>query len=126
MIKIRNYLKGEILPERLRTGYETAPACDPQWIWIAVREAEPVAILVTAPAHCVVMIMRLVSTERAHPTDIRSLLVCFVRKVKERGYPGYMTILNPEHETEEALGRIIEQAGGVRIPEAHYVCVGVA
>jgi hypothetical protein len=120
---IRNLVKGETLPERLRTGFEGGN-CMPEWIFLAEREGKLVAILVASPAHIVVMILRLIATEEAGPYDVRSLLLEFVETVKARGYGGYMTMVNPENEAEATLGRIIEQTGGLKIPKPQYVCVG--
>ena len=121
---IRNLVKGEVLPEKLQTGFESGKNVDADWVFIAEREGKPVGILVCAPAHVVVVLMRLVMSEEADTNDARSLLLHMVKAIKERGYNGYYTIVDPEIRAEATLGRIIEMTGGIRIPKPQFVCVG--
>lgn len=123
-MKVRNLIIGEQLPEQLRTGYE-GMNCMPEWIFVAERDGEPVAILVAAPVHIVVLMVRLCSTPEASPTDVRALLVHFVKTVKERGYGGYITYLSEASEVERTLSRIITATGGVELEEPQRLCVGV-
>jgi len=124
-VKIRNLVVGEALPERLCTGYETGQ-CDPRWIWVAERDGKPVAILVTAPAHVVVILMRLVATENAEPLDVRALLVNAMAAIKERGYAGYVTWVDPTKESEKTLMEIIKTSGGGQWDRPQVACYGAA
>jgi hypothetical protein len=122
---IRTMRKGEALPPELKTGYERGNSM-PEWIFLAEEDGQPTAILVAAPAHIVVVLMRVVATPKAKVTALRSLLLYFLETIRERGYNGYFVMINPEIQQEAALGRIVEATGGVKIPEPHYFCVGVA
>lgn len=120
---IRNMKVGEILPVGLQTGFEKGK-CDPEWMFIAERDGVAVALLVTAPAHIAVILLRLISTPEADVSDVRSLLVYVVKTIKERGYMGYMTWVDPTQETERTLIGIIKAAGGVQLTTPHVVCAG--
>lgn len=122
MTTIRNLVKGEPLPKELQTGYENGN-CDPDWIWVAEHDGKLVAILVTAPMHIVVMMIRLVATEEAG-LAVRSLLLHFIKTIKERGFNGYYTMVDPGTDAGAALQRIVEGTGGMTIPSPQYVCVG--
>jgi hypothetical protein len=120
---IRNLKKGEVLTGKLATGYEGGEATDPQWIFVAERDGKPVAVLVTAPAHIVVIFLRLVS-DGAAPTDVRSLLIYALASARERGYSGYITWVDEDDEAGKALMDIVLKADGFSLPNKHIVCGG--
>ena len=124
-VEIRHFVKGEYLPQDLRTDFESGAMCDEQWIWVAVRGNIPVAILVAAPAHIVAIVLRLVACGNAESTDVRSLLVTFVAEIKKRGYLGYLTWLDPTKERELALMKIIRMANGFQMNAPQVVCGGL-
>lgn len=120
---VRTLRKGEQLPEGLRTGYEGVK-CDPDWIFLVERDGKPVSVLVAAPVHIVVLLVRLVSSPQAGVNDVRSLLLYFVQCVKERGYSGYITYLGLHLQQERTLAEIIKATGGTQIEEPQYLCLG--
>jgi hypothetical protein len=124
-IKIRNMVKGEELPEALRTGYESADNADFDWIWVAEHEGRITAIFVTAPAHVAVLFIRLISTSDAHPNDVRAILVYACAVMKERGFQAYFTWLDPTKEVERTLMDIFIGAGGTKFPNEQILCMGV-
>lgn len=124
-IKVRNFVKGEELPETLRTGYESAPNADTDWIWVAEHEGRITAIFVTAPAHLAVLFIRLISTPDAHTNDVRAILVYACAVMKERGFQAYFTWLDPTKDVEKTLMDIFIQAGGTRFPNEQALCAGV-
>lgn len=121
-VKIRNLIPGEPLAGRLKTGYEETKM--PEWIWVAERDGKAVAALVAAPAHVVVILIHLVS-EDAEPMDVRALLVQVMKDIKERGYRGYITWVDPLAARDKALMHIIEAAGGGYLPINMLPCYGV-
>jgi hypothetical protein len=123
--KIRNLVKGEELPEALRTGYESGEKSDCDWIWVAEREGRITVIFVTSPAHIAVMFIRLISTPDAHPNDVRSMLIHACSVMKERGYNGYFTWLDPTKEIEKSLLSLFLSAGGMQFPGSQVLCAGV-
>lgn len=123
--KIRNMVKGEQLPEKLQTGYESAPNADHDWIWVAEREGKITAIFVTSPAHIAILFIRLISTDDAHPNDVRAILVHACSVMKERGYQAYFTWLDPTTEVERSLLKIFRDAGGHQFTNPQVLCAGV-
>lgn len=121
-MNVRNLIPRERLPKELRTGYEATAM--PEWIWIAERNGYPVGILVAAPAHGVVILMRLATTPDAEGTDVRTLLVAAFREMKMRGYRGYTTWLDPTKEPENAFIRIIRAIGGFQLLNPQVACCG--
>jgi hypothetical protein len=123
LIKIRNLVLGEELPEKLKTGFEVG-ACDPKWIWIAEHAGKPCGILVTAPCHVLVIFVRLIATEDAPPATVLILLGEAAKEMAMRGYMGYATWLNPMLPEESALLAIIKNFGGVQMQDVQVACAG--
>lgn len=121
-LKIRNFMKGEELPDALAAGFEKGN--QPEWIWVAQRDGKITAILIAAPAHIVAILLRLASTDDAEPMDVRTLLVNAIKDIKERGFEGYVTWLNPEGGMEKKLHDIIMAGGGVQLPQPMFFCLG--
>jgi len=121
-LKIRNLVVGEELPPRLKTGFEATQM--PEWIWIAERDGKPVGSLITAPAHIIIILLRLCMTEDAQPTDVRALLLRAIRESKIRGYKGYLSYLDPELPHEKALMSIIEMSHGFSFKKPQVACFG--
>ncbi len=124
-VKIRNMVKGEELPETLRTGYESSENANFDWIWVAEHEGRITAIFVTAPAHVAVLFIRLISTSDAHPNDVRAILVYACAVMKERGFQAYFTWLDPSKEVENSLLNLFIQSGGTIFPNEQSLCMGV-
>ena len=122
-MNVRNFKLGEELPLEIQTGFEKG-MCDPNWIWVVERDGRIVASLIAAPAHIVVILLRLCSTEYAHPLDVRALLLTVVAAIKERGYYGYMVWADPTRPPEKALIEIVKAAGGFELPNAQVACAG--
>jgi hypothetical protein len=115
-------IAGETLPDELKTGFEVGNM--PEWIWVAEREGKLVAMLIAAPAHIVAILLRILSTPDAELTDVRALLANAVRDMRERGFKGYVTWLNPERSNEAALLSIIQHTGGLKFSEPQVFCFG--
>jgi hypothetical protein len=123
-LKIRNFILGEELPDSLKTGFESGKATDASWIWVVERDGKIVASLIAAPAHIVVILLRLLATPDAHPLDVRALLLTVMAAIKERGYVGYLVWADPTRESEKTLIDIIEAAGGGKYPKMQVACYG--
>ena len=94
------------------TNLPTYPSMDRDWIWVVDGPDGIAGILLAAGCHGMVFILRL----QMRPGVSRHLLVPLLRKSiadwQERGYKGYVTILDPENPAEEQLMRIVHRAGG--------------
>lgn len=121
-MKIRNLIPGEALPKQLQTGYERTQM--PEWIWVVEREEKPVGILIAAPAHLMVILLRIISTPEAQGTDIRALLIHAFRESRRRGYKGYTTWLDPTKAPENAFIGIIRAIGGFQMLNPQVACFG--
>jgi hypothetical protein len=120
---VRNFILGEELPDMLKTGFEGGK-CDPAWIWVVERDGKIVASLITAPAHIVVILLRILATPEAHSLDVRALLVHATVEIKARGYNGYLVWADPERPNEKSLIDIVLSAGGVKLPGTQIACAG--
>jgi len=121
-LNVRNLIPGETLPQELRTGYEATTT--PEWIFIVEREGKPVGILITAPAHIVIILLRIVMAPEAQWSDARALILVAFRESKKRGYKGYTTWLDPTKEPENAFIRIIRAIGGFQLLDPQVACCG--
>jgi hypothetical protein len=122
-MKVRNFIFGEELPEMLRTGFEGGN-CMPEWYWVVERDGKIVASLIAAPAHIVVILLRLVATPDAEPFDVRALLLRATIDIKARGYNGYMVWADPNRQNEKSLIDIVIASGGVQLPGTQVACAG--
>lgn len=121
-MKVRTLERGEVLPAALQTGYEKTE--QPDWIWVVERDGKPVAVLVTSPAHIMVILIRILATPEAQGADVRSLLLHAFREMRARGYKGYTTWLDPTKAPENAFIRIIRAIGGFQLLNPQVVCCG--
>lgn len=123
-MNVRNLILGEELPLELVTGYEKGQ-CDPDWIWVADYNGKPVGILVTAPAHIAVILLRLVMAEGAPPTAAGALLAQAFSEMKARGYSGYIIWLGETQSVEKQLLRMVEATGGGVLESSMSLCYGL-
>jgi len=75
--------------DQIRTRMAEGP------VWVAERDGKVTAILVTAPAHILVILMRVCSIAGANPMDVRALLVNAMAEIRERG--SQLTICSAAH-----------------------------
>jgi len=122
-VTVRHLILNEALPDGLRTGYEKG-ACDPSWIWLAESNGAAVGILVTAPAHVLVILMRMVILDGAPTITAYKLLAQGFREMKERGYKGYVMWVNPTQEREQRILRLVAAAGGGQSDVPQILCYG--
>jgi len=113
---IRHPRKGDILPLPL----EFTGNFDPDWIWQMGN-----AILVCAPAHDTVLLLRLVRFgDMPSPLWTHRLLQHVLRECRERGFQRYMTWLADDVEMEEKLREICEQQGAHFDPFKGNILIG--
>jgi len=92
---------------------------------VVEREGKIVASLIAAPAHIVVILLRLMATPDAYPLDVRALLLKSTADIKARGYNGYMVWADPTRPPEKALIDIVKAAGGFELPNRQVACAGI-
>jgi hypothetical protein len=123
MMIVRNLILGEELPSELVTGYEQGQ-CDPKWIWVAEYNEKVVGILVTAPAHIAVILLRLVMAEGAPSHAAGELLSHSFMEMALRGYNGFIVWLDEKGKTESQLLRLVEAIGGGVLEKSMSLCYG--
>lgn len=120
---IRNLILGEQLPKEITTGYEQGQ-CDPKWIWVCEYNGKPIGILVTAPAHIAVILLRLVMVEGSPSIGAGKLLTTAFKEMAARGYRGYMVWFGESSQVENQLLKLVESSGGGILEKSMSLCYG--
>lgn len=120
MISIRNLREGETLPvisspDGLPLGFEGLPL-DHEWVWLAEQAGRCVGILITAPAHSILMIFRITMASDAPSSTALLLLRRAFREARQRGCAGWMSVLADQSPAEVRLMRIAMRVEATCIP----------
>lgn len=122
---VRNLQVGESIPPVLLRDMGLAMTQPmPEWVWIAEQAEEIVGVLVTAPCHGVIILLRLLVKPAAPSTIPLLLLRRASRDARRRGYTSYMTLLDRSRTTEDHLARVAFQQGATIWPAPHTLVVG--
>jgi len=113
-MKIRTLREDETFPQHLGTGFESMPVMK-SYCWIAEHEGRIVGILMAAPCHGLVYIVRLRVEEMAPTITAALLFRNFIRDVKQMGFVGYFTHVDPSRESERSMIPICRKAKGLQI-----------
>jgi hypothetical protein len=122
MIRVRTLTKGEALPPGFHTGYELMPIME-DWAWIA-ENGEPVGVLLAAPCHGLVYMMRVCVKEGANPATAAILIRACMRDCEKRGVKGYFFHVSTLSQVERDLIPICRKAGAVQVPIPQVLLVG--
>ena len=114
-MQIRHPREGDVLP--LPMMFQSF---DPDWIWLMGN-----AILVAAPAHDTVMLIRLVRFGDMPPTWINRMLKQAIKESRDRGFRRYMTWLSSDNEEEKKLKTIAQRYGANCEPFKGDLAIGV-
>jgi hypothetical protein len=120
---VRNLILGEELPKEITTGYEQCQ-CDPKWIWICEYNGKPIGILVTAPAHIAVILLRFVMVEESPAVGAGKLLTDAFKEMAARGYRGYIVWFGEGTQVEGQLLKLVESSGGGVLEKSMSLCYG--
>lgn len=120
----RKLFKGEELP--FHHGLEPLEL-DPEWGWVAEAGGVVVGVLLLAPVHGSVMLVRLVGAENAPRIWFKKVLTLASKDVLARGYKVAFCHFNLEQPQEARLAKIIMGHGksgrrAVSIAQ-HALCV---
>lgn len=92
------------------TGFEHG-RIEPQWVWVAMGNQKPLAVILACPMHSLVYLM----VVRAHvPFGKRVLLGLFrkcIRDCRNRGFKAFWMHLDPE-KPERRFIKIVRRMGG--------------
>lgn len=122
MIRARTLRDGEGIPEGFSTGYENMPIMR-DWIWIA-EDKGPVGVLLAAPCHGLVYMMRLCTKEDANSAIAVVLLRACMKDCNKRGFRGYFFHVDTSKGSERAMISICRKAGGVQLTVPQILLVG--
>jgi len=86
---------------------------NPDWVWVQVDDyGRVVAGLAVAPAHGLVIVLRLWATPDASYMAIRKLLRAAATELRERDIRGWMVMLEASRISELKLSRLALRFGG--------------
>ena len=122
MTKVRTLRDSELMPEGFATGFEKMPVMR-EWCWIAEEDGKPVGILIAAPCHGIVYLMRL-CTKDGHSADVFLLLRHFFADTRARGFMGYMLHVDPTRPVESKLIGLCRKAGAIQVTVPQVALVG--
>ena len=103
------------MPEGFSTGYENMPL-QTDWVWVAEKDGKPEGVLMVAPCHGLIYMMRLCAKEDASPMVAVCLLRACMRESKRRGFRGFFTHIDPTKEMDRRISDLPEVRGH---PDAH-------
>jgi hypothetical protein len=122
-MSVRTLREDEDFPSHLDTGFEQMEVMK-SFCWVAENEGKIVGILMAAPCHGIVFLVRL-RVEKTAPVSATSLLFrkC-VRDCHKRGLKGYFTFVDPSREAERRMISICHRAKGYQVPSVQVGLVG--
>lgn len=113
-MEIKHPRAGDVLPIPLEFQ-----KFDPDWVWIMGN-----AILIAAPAHDMILLLRLVKWGEMPNLWLHRLFQHVLKEVKARGYRGYMAWLANDVAEEKKLLEIAHRAGAYFEPFKGDLAVG--
>jgi hypothetical protein len=122
-MNVRTLRACDAFPEGFATGFEKMPV-QKSWIWIAEVGDETIGVLMAAPMHGLVYIMRLCIREGAPPATAFLLLRGFLRDTAQRGFKGFLMHITPSVERERRMIPMCKRAGGFQLLMPQVALVG--
>jgi len=122
---IRTLIKGEALPD-LGQQIPDSHLIQHDWIWLAYNRYndKPVAMFVTAPAHGIVILLRIYAIKSAPKTVLVGLFRKSLAAMSSRGYTRYASFLDESRPAEASLIDILKKAGGISAGGCHIMVTG--
>jgi hypothetical protein len=123
LISIRTLRPEEAMPQHLGTGYESMPVMN-EFVWIAEQYGKIIGIMLGAPCHGLVFIVRVCVERDAPSKTVHLLFRHFVQDCEKKGLRGYFTFIDPSLEVERKFIPICHKAGGMQVPMLQVGLVG--
>ena len=113
----------EPMPEGFNTGFENMPFM-PHWVWTAEEDGEALGLLMAAPAHGLIYMMRLCVKKGAPSLTALFLLRGCMREAQKRGFKGFFTHVDPTGEIDRRVLGTCRKSGGVQMLMPQVMLVG--
>ncbi len=123
VITVRTLKPGEAMPQHLETGFEQMPVMN-DFVWVAEKGRKIIGILMAAPCHGIIFLVRLRTEKDAPAMTVGLLFRQCVKDWRERGFKGYFTYVDPNRETERRFIPICRRVGGIQIASVQVGLVG--
>lgn len=107
----RQLYPGEVIPSWLNTGFERA-RLNSAWIWCIGEFNRARVVLIGAPAHNMVIFLRLCAKPGIASSDLLKVLRWALKDCHRRGHEVYMVGIDNNDPAAAALISIITRAGG--------------
>lgn len=122
-IEVRLRYPDEEIPAELMTGLEAFHIVS-DWHWVILHEDKIVAQVLTAPAHGLLLLLRMMSV----PDAPASWLVLALRRIladaRARGLFGYLILLQDSKPKEAKMMRLTQLGGGMLLPFSGALAFG--
>lgn len=122
-MEVRRRYPGEDLPAELMNGIEAFYIVE-EWQWVVEYEGKIVAQVLTAPAHGLLILLRIMSLPEAPPSWPVLALRRILADARERGLIGYLTLLEDARPNETRLMRLVQRSGGMLRPFSGALAFG--
>lgn len=122
-LEIRPRNEGEEVPAELMVGLEPFQIVE-LWQWVVLDDNKIVAQVLTAPAHGVLILLRMMSLPEAPKGWLVLALRRILTNAKALGLIGYMVLLQDSKPQEVKMMRIVQKSGGMLLPFSGVIAVG--
>lgn len=122
-MNVRTLMASDDFPEGFSTGYEQMPVMK-SWVWVAEEDNEVVGVLLAAPMHGLVYLMRICIHDGAKPTTAFLLLRTCMRDAVKRGFKGFFMHINPTEKIGTRMMKLVKRAKGIAMPAPNMMLVG--
>jgi hypothetical protein len=123
MVSVRTLREEEPMPQHLGTGFEAMPVMK-SFCWVAEQDERIIGMLMAAPCHGLIFLVRLRVAEGAPVTTTALLFRHCMRDAKAMGFIGYFSYIDPKRDAEAAMIPICTRAGGFQINDMQVPLVG--
>jgi len=111
------------MPEGFYTGFEKMPLQE-DWVWVAERDGAPQGVLMAAPCHGLIYMMRLCVKEGSPAITAFRLLRACMRDTKARGFKGFFMHIDPTSEKDIKVWPACKKSGALALPLPQQMIVG--
>lgn len=123
MIKTRTLREKEAMPQGMQTGYESMPLMS-EWVWVAEDKGRAIGVLLAAPCHGLVYVMRLCVQEKENKIASLLLLRACMKDSRSRGFTGFFFHVNPTEAVDRQIMAITLKSGAKQLNIPQIMMLG--